>query len=153
MRSGTLRFYNTLKVWGLMWGTIGLIKRTETKAVGVEKEAWDELRWNGFGMQMDTSKRHVKKWDLELSGHQDFGVICAEDIWTSMGSPRVRAQKWGRSSPDWGRPIFMGMERIRALPKLVMGLDDLEVIVIIIIIIIFIIIFVITFFAWDVLFP
>lgn len=35
----------------------------------------------------------VKKRDLELSGDQDFGVIWAEDIWTSIGSPRVRVQK------------------------------------------------------------
>lgn len=46
----------------------------------------------------------------------------------------------------------MGMERIRALPKLVMGFDALEVVVVIVIIIIAIIL-VITFFPYDVLFP
>lgn len=47
---------------------------------------------NDVGMKMDMSKV-VKKWDLELSGDQDFGVIWAEDIWTSIGSPRIRVQE------------------------------------------------------------
>lgn len=50
----------------------------------------------------------------------------------------------------------MGMKRVKSLPKLVMGFDDMEVIVIVVIIVIVIIItiiFVITVFAWDILFP
>lgn len=46
----------------------------------------------------------------------------------------------------------MGMERIRALPKLVMGFDALEVVVVVIVVIVTIIL-VITFFPYDVLFP
>ena len=61
-------------------------------------------------------------------------------LWDHLG---LEFRGKGRSDPDWEMLGFMGMEKIRPLPKLVMVFDDLEAAIIIIIIITLILVIII----------
>lgn len=136
------RYLNRRSRWGLghcnfikpqLWGLVGKYW-SDIKPWRPKQGLWSgkgnkrQMRregWNGSGVHMSISKRHVKSG----LGAQRWWGLCGYFLqkvnrhgWDDLG---LGYRGEGRSTPDWGMLGFVGM------PKLAMGFDDLEVVIII----------------------